>query len=141
MDRTRAPERLSGSLYPWHDGPRFVIRAIDPEADLRDALAAARRPGTFTRARRGWTVEGGRLILRFELLEPEPCRERSFFLVRPELLGPFLDGVRVDLATRAGGKWPWRGVGLVPLWPIEGPRTAVLDALAPELVTRLEGTA
>jgi hypothetical protein len=132
------PERLSGSLYPDRHGPRFVIRAVDPEPDLRAALAAARRPGTFTRARRGWTVEGGRLILRFELLEPEPCRERSFFLVRPELLGPFLDGARVYLATRAAGTWPRRGVGLIPLWPAEGPRVAVIDALAGELVERLE---
>lgn len=135
------PERLSGGLYPDHGRLRFVIRAVDPEADLRDALDAARRPGTFTRARRGWTVEDGRLVLRFELLEPEPCRERSFFLMRPELLGPFLDGAAVSIATRPAGAWPRRGIGLVPLWPQEGARTTVLDALAPDLVTRLEGTA
>jgi hypothetical protein len=121
-----------------HRGQLFIVRVVDPEPDLRDALAAARRPGTFTKARRGWTVEAGRLVLRFELLEPRPCRERSFFLGRPELLGPFLDGCAVSIATRAAGAWPRRGVNLIPLWPAEDPRTAVLDALAPELVTRLE---
>jgi hypothetical protein len=131
------PERLRGSLYPDHDGPRFVIRAVDPEPDLAAALAAARRPGTFTKARRGWTVQGGRLILRFELLEPRSCKERSFFLVRPELLSAFLDGCGVDIATRAAGAWPRRGIGLVPLWPREGARTAVLDALAENLGAEL----
>lgn len=130
------PERLRGSLYPDPHGPRFIVRAVDPEPDLREALAAARRPGTLTKARRSWTVEGARLVLTFELLEPWSCRPRSFYVPGPELLGPFLDGCAVSLDACPGRRR--RHTGLIPLWPAESPRTAVLDALTPETTARWE---
>jgi hypothetical protein len=121
---TRA-ERFRGALYETPVGELFVIRAIDPMPDLAAALRAAHRPGTTTKVRRGWNLWGGQLQMSFEILEPESCRRRAFY-VPPAGLDAFLRGCAVGLDTR-----PWRrkgGNGL-PVWPAEAPRLDVVEAM------------
>jgi hypothetical protein len=125
-------ERFRGSLYETPARKLFVIRPIDPSPDLADALRAARRPGTPTKVRRGWKIEGGRLRLSFEVLEPEPCRRRAFY-VPAAGLDAFMDGCAVGIATRPSRRRRPAGVDVLPVWPTEGPRLDVLEALTKAL--------
>jgi hypothetical protein len=121
---TRA-ERFRGALYETPAGALFVIRAIDPRTDLAAALRAAHRPGTPTKVRRGWSILGGQLQLSFEILEPESCRRRAFY-VPPAGLDAFLRGCAVGLDTRPSGR---KGGNGLPVWPAEAPRLDVVEAM------------
>lgn len=121
-------ERFRGSLYETPARTLFVIRAVDPSANLAAALRAARRPGTPTKVRRGWSIEGGRLRLSFEILEPGPCRRRAFY-VPAAGLDAFLGGCAVGIDTRPSRHRHPAGADVLPVWPAEAPRLDVIEAL------------
>ena len=130
-------EALRGALDV--ERRRLIVRAVDPLPDLAAALRAARPLGTFTRVRRSWRVEHGRLWLTFAMIDPAPTMPRAFELAAPELVDAFITGCAVGLDVRPGiraeavGGYRWA----VPLWPAEGPRLDVLDALADVLGAEL----
>jgi hypothetical protein len=125
-------EQFRGSLYEAPDRILFVVRVIDPRPDLATSLRAARRPGTPTKIRRGWAIEGYRLRLSFEVLEPEPCRRRAFY-VPAGGLDAFIGGCAVGLDTRPSRRRRPAGAHVLPLRPTEGPRFEVLEALTEAL--------
>ena len=134
---TARREALRGALDV--ERRRLIVRAVDPLPDLAAALRAARPLGTFTRVRRSWRVEHGRLWLTFAMIDPAPTMPRAFELAAPELVDAFIAGCAVGLDVRPGiraeavGGYRWA----VPLWPAEGPRLDVLDALADVLGAEL----
>jgi len=121
-------ERFRGSLYETSARVLFVIRAVDPSPDLAAALRAARRPGTPTKVRRGWSIEGGRLRLSFEVLEPVPCQRRALYVPAPGL-DAFLSGCAVGIDTRPSRRRRPAGADVLPVWPAEAPRLDVIEAL------------
>jgi hypothetical protein len=134
---TARREALRGALDV--ERRRLIVRAVDPLPDLAAALRAARPLGTFTRVRRSWRVEHGRLWLTFAMIDPAPTMPRAFELAAPELVDAFIAGCAVGLDVRPGiraeavGGYRWA----VPLWPAEGPRLDMLDALADVLGAEL----
>ena len=132
-------EQFRGSLYRTPAHVLFFIRVIDPRPDLAASLRAARPPGTPTKARRGWAIEGGRLRLSFEVLEPAPCRRRAFY-VPAAGLDAFVGGCAVGLDTRPSRRPRPAGARVMPLWPTEGPRYDVLEALTDALHKPLMAT-
>jgi hypothetical protein len=124
---TRA-EVFRGALYETPTRVLFVIRAVDPSPDLAAALRAARPPGTPTKVRRGWSFEGGRLCLSFEVLEPESCRRRAFY-VPAAGLDAFRGGCAVGIDTHSCRCRRPDGVDVIPVWPSEGPRLDLFEAL------------
>jgi hypothetical protein len=121
-------ETLRGSLFERPSRVLFIIRAVDPSPDLAAALRAVRRLGAPTKVLRGWSSEGGRLRLSFEVLEPEPCRRRAFY-VPAAPLDAFLGGCAVGIDTDLSGRRHPGGTDVLPVWPTEGPRLDVLEAL------------
>ncbi len=122
------PERLRGSLYATPTRVLLVIRVVDPRPDLATSLRAARRPGTPTKVRRWWSVDGGRLRLSFEVLEPEPCRRRVFY-VPAAGLDAFVGGCAVGIDTHMSRRRCPAGPDELPLWPTEDLRLDVLETL------------
>ena len=134
---TARREALRGALDA--DRSRLIVRAVDPLPDLAAALTAARPLGTFTRVRRSWHVEHGHLWLTFAMIDPAPTVPRAFELAAPELVDAFIAGSAVGLDVRPGIRAEVvEGYRLaVPLWPAEGPRLDVLDALTDVLGAEL----
>ena len=134
---TARREALRGALDV--ERRRLIVRAVYPLPDLAAALTAARPLGTFTRVHRSWRVEHGRLWLTFAMIDPAPTMPRASELAAPELVDAFIAGCAVGLDVRPGiraeavGGYRWA----VPLWPAEGPRLDVLDALADVLGAEL----
>ena len=127
----RRPEKLRAVLYPSPAGPEILLRAINADRDLHQALAAARRIGTPYRVRRSWTTgkhQGkAAIVLRFELLMPRQCRQRAFYLTG-ELFDAWLGGCALGLSVRPEPLDA--GADVLTLWPRERPRSEVADALA-----------
>ena len=132
------PETLRALLYPTPAGPEIIIRAVDAEDDLRRALGAVRRLGSRFRVRRSWSVQRHQgtaaVMIAFELLEPKRCRRRAFHVTK-ELLDAWLDGCALGLSVRSESLDA--GADVLKLWPREGPRIEVLDALATALAADL----
>jgi hypothetical protein len=128
-------ERFLGSLYETRGQVLFLIRAIDPRPDLAAALKAARRPGTPTKVRRGWSIEGGQLRLWFEVLEPKPCGRRAYY-VPAAGLDAFVAGCAVGIDTKLSGRRHPADADLLPVWAAEAPRLDVLEAMTEGLLNR-----